>query len=89
MALASQCLCFNAAVPGQAPYMDAVVKVYCIHTEPNYSLPWQRKRQYSSNSSGFVVHEAGQNWLLTNAHSVDYHTQVLRGASAGVHARSM
>ena len=21
--------------------MDAVVKVYCIHTEPNHSLPWQ------------------------------------------------
>lgn len=38
----------------------------------------QRKRQYSSNSSGFLVREAGQNWLLTNAHSVDYHTQVGR-----------
>ena len=21
------------------------VKVFCTHTEPNYSLPWQRKRQ--------------------------------------------
>ncbi|GLI60058.1 hypothetical protein VaNZ11_001910 [Volvox africanus] len=59
-----------------APYMDAVVKVYCMHTEPNYSLPWQRKRQYSSSSSGFVVRYSGRNWLLTNAHSVDYHTQV-------------
>ncbi|GIL56480.1 hypothetical protein Vafri_11837 [Volvox africanus] len=59
-----------------APYMDAVVKVYCMHTEPNYSLPWQRKRQYSSSSSGFVVRYGGRNWLLTNAHSVDYHTQV-------------
>ncbi len=56
--------------------MDAVVKVYCMHTEPNYSLPWQRKRQYSSSSSGFVVRYGGRNWLLTNAHSVDYHTQV-------------
>jgi hypothetical protein len=25
--------------------MDAVVKVFCTHTEPNYSLPWQRQRQ--------------------------------------------
>ncbi|KAG2424070.1 hypothetical protein HYH02_015249 [Chlamydomonas schloesseri] len=59
-----------------APFMDAVVKVYCMHTEPNYSLPWQRKRQYSSSSSGFVVAHGGRHWLLTNAHSVDYHTQV-------------
>ena len=26
--------------------LDAVVKVLCVHTEPNFSLPWQRKRQY-------------------------------------------
>ncbi|CAA6670070.1 unnamed protein product [Spirodela intermedia] len=39
--------------------MDAVVKVFCVHTEPNFSLPWQRKRQ-----------------VLTNAHSVEHHTQV-------------
>lgn len=58
-------------------FFDAVVKVYCIHTEPNYSLPWQRKRQYSSTSSGFMVkNEEGQRCLLTNAHSVEYHTQV-------------
>ncbi|KAF3772032.1 Protease Do-like 9, partial [Nymphaea thermarum] len=30
------------------PLMDAVVKVFCVHTEPNFSLPWQRKQQYSS-----------------------------------------
>ena len=62
----------------QGRFFDAVVKVYCIHTEPNYSLPWQRKRQYSSTSSGFMVkNEKGQQCLLTNAHSVEYHTQVL------------
>ncbi len=60
----------------QAPYMDSVVKVYCVHTEPNYSLPWQRKRQYTSTSTGFAVGDPQQRWLLTNAHSVDYHTQV-------------
>ncbi|XP_028778629.1 protease Do-like 9 [Neltuma alba] len=55
------------------PSMDAVVKVFCVHTEPNFSLPWQRKRQYSSSSSGFVI--AGRR-VLTNAHSVEHHTQV-------------
>jgi hypothetical protein len=56
--------------------MDAVIKVECVHTEPNFSLPWQRKRQYPSSSSGFVVNSGGQRYLLTNAHSVDYYTQV-------------
>lgn len=57
--------------------MDAVVKVYCVHTEPNYSLPWQRKRQYGSTSSGFMVQgPQGERWLLTNAHAVEYYSQV-------------
>lgn len=61
----------------QAHFMDAVVKVYCVHTEPNFSLPWQRKRQYASTSSGFMVlGDYGERWLLTNAHSVEYHSQV-------------
>ncbi|XP_028786009.1 protease Do-like 9 isoform X2 [Neltuma alba] len=55
------------------PSRDAVVKVFCVHTEPNFSLPWQRKRQYSSSSSGFII--AGRR-VLTNAHSVEHHTQV-------------
>ncbi|KAJ8749892.1 hypothetical protein K2173_013807 [Erythroxylum novogranatense] len=55
------------------PAMDAVVKVFCVHTDPNFSLPWQRKRQYSSSSSGFIV---GRRRVLTNAHSVEHHTQV-------------
>eukprot|EP00249_Psilotum_nudum_P010395 c22518_g1_i3 orf=508-2871(-) len=55
------------------PFMDAVVKVFCVHTEPNFSLPWQRKRQFSSNSSGFII--SGRR-VLTNAHSVEHHTQV-------------
>ncbi|KAM3359569.1 protease Do-like 9 isoform X1 [Capsicum galapagoense] len=55
------------------PEMDAVVKVFSVHTEPNYSLPWQRKRQYSSSSSGFVI--KGRR-VLTNAHSIEHYTQV-------------
>mmetsp|Transcript_40595 Transcript_40595/g.129478 ORF Transcript_40595/g.129478 Transcript_40595/m.129478 type:complete len:473 (+) Transcript_40595:134-1552(+) len=61
---------FDGVEPG---FMDSVVKVFCTHTEPNFSLPWQRKRQYQSNSSGFVI---GGRRLLTNAHSVEHHTQV-------------
>jgi hypothetical protein len=53
------------------PCMDAVVKVFCVHTEPNFSLPWQRKRQYSSNCSGFII---GGRRVLTNAHSVEHYT---------------
>lgn len=61
--------------------MDAVIKVFCVHTEPNYSLPWQRKRQYASTSSGFMVSGLeGERWLLTNAHSVEYSSQVPRHA---------
>lgn len=56
--------------------LPAVVKVFCIHTEPNFALPWQRKRQNSSSSSGFVCTHKGKRYLLTNAHSVEYHTQV-------------
>jgi hypothetical protein len=68
--------------PPQGPYMDSVLKVYCLHTEPNFSLPWQRKRQYPSSSSGFIVSAGERRWILTNAHSVDYHTQV-RAAGRG------
>jgi hypothetical protein len=63
--------------------MDSVLKVYCLHTEPNFSLPWQRKRQYPSSSSGFIVSTGERKWILTNAHSVDYHTQVGQRGGGG------
>ncbi|XAR50151.1 Peptidase Do [Bertholletia excelsa] len=63
----------SVAMARAVPSMDAVVKVFCTHTEPNFSLPWQRKRQYSSSSSGFVI---GGRRVLTNAHSVEHYTQV-------------
>mmetsp|Transcript_23092 Transcript_23092/g.64141 ORF Transcript_23092/g.64141 Transcript_23092/m.64141 type:complete len:556 (-) Transcript_23092:173-1840(-) len=66
------------AVPGTRTnddLMDAVVKVFCVHCEPNFSLPWQRKRQYSSSSSGFIISLKDRR-ILTNAHSVEHHTQV-------------
>ncbi|KAK4486100.1 hypothetical protein RD792_008768 [Penstemon davidsonii] len=63
----------ESVVARVVPSMDAVVKVFCVHTDPNFSLPWQRKRQYSSSSSGFVI--SGRR-VLTNAHSVEHYTQV-------------
>ena len=54
-----------------------------MHSEPNFSLPWQRKRQYSSTSSGFVI---PGNRILTNAHCVDHHTQVQLLLSPCLHA---
>ena len=47
--------------------------MYATHSEPNWSLPWQRKRQFQSTSSGFII--AGRR-VLTNAHSVAHHSQV-------------
>ncbi|KAL2243975.1 UNVERIFIED_CONTAM: Protease Do-like 9 [Sesamum indicum] len=72
-AVAAAVINAESAVARGVPAMDAVVKVFCVHTEPNFSLPWQRKRQYSSSSSGFVI--KGRR-VLTNAHSVEHYTQV-------------
>ncbi len=52
-------------------------QVFATHTKPNFELPWQRRQQYTSKSTGFAVRtETGERWLLTNAHSVSYHTTV-------------
>jgi len=55
------------------PSMDAGANVFYTHKEPNFLLMWQRKRQYSSSSSGIAI---GGRRVLTNAHSVEHHTQV-------------
>ena len=62
------------------PVMNAVVKVFCMHSEPSYSQPWQRESQYSSTSSGFAL--PGQ-MLLTNAHSVECHSRVRVSVAPG------
>ncbi|XP_078446515.1 DEGP protease 2 [Wolffia australiana] len=54
-------------------FLNAVVKVYCTHTQPDYSLPWQKQRQYTSTGSAFMI---GDGKLLTNAHCVEHYTQV-------------
>ncbi|OIV91300.1 hypothetical protein TanjilG_01831 [Lupinus angustifolius] len=58
-----------------AAFLNAVVKVYCTHTAPDYSLPWQKQRQYTSHilCSAFMI---GGRKLLTNAHCVEHDTQV-------------
>ncbi|KAL4554109.1 hypothetical protein LXL04_039766 [Taraxacum kok-saghyz] len=48
-------------------FLNAVVKVYCTHTAPDYSLPWQKQRH------AFMI---GDGKLLTNAHCVEHNTQV-------------
>jgi S1-C subfamily serine protease len=53
--------------------MESVIKIFCTHTDPNFSLPWQKKRQYQSTGSGFAI---GNRRLLTNAHCVEHHTQI-------------
>ncbi|KAL6500387.1 Protease Do-like 2, chloroplastic [Orobanche hederae] len=55
-----------------ASFLNAVVKVYCTHTAPDYSLPWQKQRQYTSTGSAFMI---GDGKLLTNAHCVEHNTQ--------------
>lgn len=51
-----------------AECLDSTIKLFVTHIEPNYSLPWQMRRQTSSTSSGFVI---SGNRILTNAHCVD------------------
>ena len=39
--------------------LDSVVKVYCTHSEPDFLIPWQKKHQTTSTSSGFVLNCPG------------------------------
>ncbi|CAM9441847.1 unnamed protein product [Laminaria digitata] len=53
--------------------LDNVVRIYCTHNLPSWSLPWQRLKQEQSTSTGFVID--GRR-IITNAHSVEYSTMV-------------
>lgn len=59
----------DAGTEDDLPEMEAVMKVFCTHVEPNFGMPWQKRRQFSSTSSGFLI--AGRR-VLTNAHSVEF-----------------
>ncbi|GJD09743.1 Protease Do-like 9 [Galdieria sulphuraria] len=56
-----------------ADVLDSVFKLYVTHCEPNYSLPWQKRRQTYSTSTAFAV---GNRRILTNAHCVEHSTVV-------------
>merc|ERR1719408_1223887 len=55
--------------------LDSVIKVWCVHSTPNFSLPWQRRRQERSSGSGFCI-DRERRIILTNAHCIEWHTQV-------------
>jgi len=55
--------------------LDAVVKVWCVHSMPNFSLPWQKKRQFRSSGSGFCISKE-KRVILTNAHCIEWAAQV-------------
>ncbi|CAE8607678.1 unnamed protein product, partial [Polarella glacialis] len=55
--------------------LDAVVKIWCVHSTPNFSLPWQRKRQYRSTGSGFCI-DTQRRFILTTAHCIEWQTQI-------------
>lgn len=58
------------------PVLDSVVKVWCVHSTPNFSLPWQRRRQERSSGSGFCISLSPTRVIMTNAHCIEWHAQV-------------
>jgi len=57
--------------------LDSVVKVWCVHSTPNFSLPWQRRRQVRSSGSGFCIrNDKKYRLILTNAHCIEWQVQV-------------
>lgn len=69
--------------------LDSVLKVYATHSEPDYLIPWQKRHQTTSTSSGFVLNVPGMGpRIMTNAHSVEYGSvvQVQRRGDAEKHA---
>eukprot|EP00741_Cyanophora_paradoxa_P006951 tig00001065_g6725.t1 len=53
--------------------LSSVVKIFATCMSPNFSMPWQMKRQSKSTSSGFAIE--GRR-IVTNAHSVANQTSV-------------
>lgn len=53
--------------------LRSVIKIFAVRTEPNLSMPWQMKRQYSTTASGFAISERR---VVTNAHAVAFQTSI-------------
>ena len=56
-------------VNDRSKLFDGVIRVYCTHSQPSFSMPWQRQKQEFSTSTGFII---DGNRILTNAHAVEY-----------------
>lgn len=59
----------DSGVNNQNKMLNSVLRISCTHSEPNFGMPWQRQKQESSTSSGFVI---SNRRIITNAHSVEY-----------------
>ncbi|GIM10261.1 hypothetical protein Vretimale_14052 [Volvox reticuliferus] len=59
---------------GMGSVLDSIIKIYTVHSRPNYTLPWQNHPKRESTGTGFVVHDR---LILTNAHVVADATYVL------------
>jgi len=57
----------------QSNLLRSVIKIFAVRTEPNLSMPWQMKRQYSTTASGFAV---ADRHIITNAHAVAFQTSI-------------
>ncbi|XP_057313371.1 uncharacterized protein LOC130654772 [Hydractinia symbiolongicarpus] len=53
--------------------MQSVVKLFVQMSTPNYSMPWQMKRQQQTSGSGFII---SNRRILTNGHVVAYQKSV-------------
>ncbi|XP_954412.1 serine protease (zymogen-like), putative [Theileria annulata] len=68
----------NPVVSPCAPYFtdsySSIIKLYCDSTDPNYSQPWQMRKQIKSIGSAFVIKDK---LILTNAHCVSWQNRCL------------
>ena len=86
--------CLTSSTAGAADAEDrdllqSIVKVFTVHSSPNYFMPWQNKPQRETSGSGVVVAVPvpGGVGVLTNAHVVADQTfvQVRRHGSSVKH----
>ena len=52
--------------------LDSILKIHCTHSEPDDIMPWQKSPQSMSTSSGFVITSNNEQFVMTNAHSVEF-----------------
>ncbi|AFZ80273.1 serine protease, putative [Theileria equi strain WA] len=60
--------------PSLRDTFSSIIKLYCDSTDPNYSQPWQMRRQIKSIGSGFAIKNR---LIVTNAHCVSWQNRCL------------